>query len=95
MKRESSKAMVEAVARDCLAVRLRLLNRVVTHLYDDALRPMGSAEALAALVSSSPAVNSDPYRLDALMKVLQQLLACVSAEVLTFRRDGSPWAILE
>jgi DNA-binding MarR family transcriptional regulator len=29
------------IARNCIAVRLRLLNRVVTNLYDDALRPLG------------------------------------------------------
>ncbi len=32
---------IDTIARDCLAVRLRLLNRVVTKLYDDALRPLG------------------------------------------------------
>ena len=32
---------VDAIARNCIAVRLRLLNRVVTNLYDDALRPLG------------------------------------------------------
>ena len=32
---------VDAIARSCIAVRLRLLNRVVTNLYDDALRPLG------------------------------------------------------
>jgi DNA-binding MarR family transcriptional regulator len=32
---------VDAIARTCIAVRLRLLNRVVTNLYDDALRPLG------------------------------------------------------
>ncbi len=31
----------DTIARDCLAVRLRLLNRVVSNLYDDALRPLG------------------------------------------------------
>jgi DNA-binding MarR family transcriptional regulator len=32
---------IDAIARNCLAVRLRLLNRVVTNVYDDALRPLG------------------------------------------------------
>src|SRR4051812_50219371 len=32
---------IDTVARTCIAVRLRLLNRVVTNLYDDALRPLG------------------------------------------------------
>jgi DNA-binding MarR family transcriptional regulator len=31
----------DVIARECLAVRLRLLNRVVTNIYDDALRPLG------------------------------------------------------
>ena len=32
---------IDAIAKSCIAVRLRLLNRVVTNLYDDALRPLG------------------------------------------------------
>ena len=32
---------IEAIATHCIAGRLRLLNRVVTNLYDDALRPLG------------------------------------------------------
>jgi DNA-binding MarR family transcriptional regulator len=31
---------VEAIAASCIAGRLRLLNRVVTNIYDDALRPL-------------------------------------------------------
>ncbi len=32
---------VEDIAENCLAVRARLLNRVITHVYDEALRPLG------------------------------------------------------
>ena len=32
---------IDAIACNCIAVRLRLLNRVVTNVYDDALRPLG------------------------------------------------------
>jgi DNA-binding MarR family transcriptional regulator len=32
---------IDTIDRTCIAVRLRLLNRVVTNLYDDALRPLG------------------------------------------------------
>ena len=32
---------VDRIAASCIAVRLRLLNRVVTNLYHDALRPLG------------------------------------------------------
>jgi DNA-binding MarR family transcriptional regulator len=34
-------ASIDAIARTCVAVRLRRLNRVVTNFYDDALRPLG------------------------------------------------------
>jgi DNA-binding MarR family transcriptional regulator len=36
-----SKTSVETIASACIAGRLRILNRVVTNLYDDALRPLG------------------------------------------------------
>src|SRR5438270_13516670 len=32
---------IDTITRTCIAVRLRLLNRVVTNFYDDALRPLG------------------------------------------------------
>ena len=36
-----SATSIETIASACIAGRLRLLNRVVTNLYDDALRPFG------------------------------------------------------
>ena len=33
-------AMIDKVASECVAVRLRMLNRVVTKIYDDALRSL-------------------------------------------------------
>jgi DNA-binding MarR family transcriptional regulator len=33
---------IDTIAQNCIAVRLRLLNRVITNLYDDALRPLGA-----------------------------------------------------
>jgi DNA-binding MarR family transcriptional regulator len=32
---------IDTIAGECIAVRLRMLNRVVTNIYDDALRPLG------------------------------------------------------
>src|ERR1700722_3090321 len=32
---------IDTISRTCIAVRLRLLNRVVTNFYDAALRPLG------------------------------------------------------
>jgi DNA-binding MarR family transcriptional regulator len=38
---ETSKDACKKIARECTAVRVRLLNRVITAVYDDALRPLG------------------------------------------------------
>src|SRR5215510_11995559 len=38
---KATASSIDTIARTCIAVRLRLLNRVVTNLYDDALRPLG------------------------------------------------------
>ena len=32
--------MIDRVASDCVAVRLRMLNRIITNIYDDALRSL-------------------------------------------------------
>ena len=33
-------AMIDMVASECVAVRMRMLNRVITNIYDDALRSL-------------------------------------------------------
>ena len=38
---EKPTTTIDTISRTCIAVRLRLLNRVVTNFYDDALRPLG------------------------------------------------------
>jgi DNA-binding MarR family transcriptional regulator len=38
---DTATTTVDTISKSCIAVRLRLLNRVVTNLYDDALRPLG------------------------------------------------------
>ena len=32
---------IDTIARECIAVRVRMLNRIITGIYDDALRPLG------------------------------------------------------
>lgn len=42
MKQDAkTRALVDRIASDCVAVRVRLLNRVITAVYDEALRPLG------------------------------------------------------
>src|SRR3954462_13532204 len=38
---KATNSSIDTISRTCIAVRLRLLNRVVTNFYDDALRPLG------------------------------------------------------
>ena len=38
---EKQTTSIDTISKTCIAVRLRLLNRVVTKFYDDALRPLG------------------------------------------------------
>ena len=40
MKNDTLKSTVETIASECLAVRIRLLNRTVTNIFDEALRPL-------------------------------------------------------
>ncbi|NOZ40987.1 MAG: winged helix-turn-helix transcriptional regulator [Planctomycetes bacterium] len=66
-----TKPSIDTIARDCIAVRLRMLNRVVTNIYDDALRPldlkvsqMNILVATAKMQIARPAVVCDRLQLD-------------------------------
>ena len=41
MSDERLQTTIDSIARECIAVKVRMLNRVVTKIYDDALRPFG------------------------------------------------------
>src|ERR671923_3079033 len=40
MGTQHMQAMIDKIASECVAVRLRMLNRVITNIYDDALRSL-------------------------------------------------------
>src|SRR5947207_15318555 len=40
MRDAREQAMIDKIAGECIAVRLRMLNRVITNIYDNALRPL-------------------------------------------------------
>lgn len=40
MGADAMQAMIDKIASECVAVRLRMLNRVITNIYDDALRAL-------------------------------------------------------
>jgi DNA-binding MarR family transcriptional regulator len=68
MKRDVTKpGMLDRIASDCIAVRVRLINRVVTAIYDEALRPHGirvsQANILVAVARRGEARPVDVCRL--------------------------------
>jgi hypothetical protein len=62
---------------------------------EDALRPMGEAEALASLIACSPFVNHSRFLAHRLWLNLSALVRKVRGQVLTFRRDVTFWPLIE
>ena len=62
MRAEHMQAMINKVAGECVAVRLRMLNRVITNIYDDALRPLDIIqEELEPPVVRTEGLVPDPH----------------------------------
>ena len=54
MSKNTKQRPEDVIAQECVAVRLRMLNRVVSNIYDDALRPLGvRASQLNILVATA------------------------------------------
>src|SRR5438552_8305341 len=77
---------IDAIARDCVAVRLRLLNRVITNLYDDALRPLGlKVSQMNILVVAARLGVAHPSRV---CRILQMDLSTLSRNLERLRARG-------
>src|SRR5690242_20824535 len=74
------------IAAECLAVRVRTLNRAVTALYDDALRPLGlrvgQLNLLVAVARLGTAKPGD------LCRILKMDKSTLSRDVEVMRRNG-------
>ena len=62
---------VDTIAQHCIASRLRVLNRIVTNIYDEALRPFGLKVsqhnilvAVAKMGTAQPSVLSEIIHID-------------------------------
>jgi DNA-binding MarR family transcriptional regulator len=74
------------IAGSCVAVRLRVLNRAVTAIYDDALRPCGlKVSQMNVLVALAVLGPSEPARLCDLLHLERSTL---SRNVKRMRRQG-------
>jgi DNA-binding MarR family transcriptional regulator len=87
MKRDASRpALLDRVATDCIAVRVRLINRVLTAVYDEALRPHGlrvsQANILVAVAHKGEARPADVCRILRLEK------STLSRDVEVMKRQG-------
>jgi DNA-binding MarR family transcriptional regulator len=83
---DSGRSIALAIAGDCLAVRLRVLNRAVTAIYDDALRPFGlKVSQMNVLVAVAVLGPSEPARLCDLLHLERSTL---SRNVERMRRQG-------
>ncbi len=77
---------IDTISRTCIAVRLRLLNRVVTNLYDDALRPLGlKVSQLNILVVTAKLGLAQPTRV---CDILQLDASTLSRNVERMRAKG-------
>lgn len=71
MNAEQQENMIDEVATECIAVRLRMLNRVITNIYDDAFRTldlkvsqMNILVAAAKMGTARPAAVCEHLHLD-------------------------------
>src|SRR4051812_21646183 len=80
------KTPAEVIAAECLAVRLRSLNRALTAVYDDALRPhglrVGQLNLLVAVARLGTARPAD------LCRLLRMDKSTLSRDVEVMRRKG-------
>ena len=82
----SDRPAAELIAGECLAVRVRTLNRAVTALYDEALRPhglrVGQLNLLVAVARMGTARPGD------LCRILRMDKSTLSRDVEVMRRNG-------
>jgi DNA-binding MarR family transcriptional regulator len=92
----------DRIAAECLSVRVRLLNRAITKLYDDALRPLGiKSSQLNILVAaalrelSSPGVICNRLKLDlsTLSRNVDRMAARGWIELVPDANDGRAHAL--
>lgn len=85
-KRPDGRSPADLIAAECLAVRVRVLNRAITALYDDALRPhglrVGQLNLLVAIARMGSARAGD------LCRFLHMDKSTLSRDVEVLRRNG-------
>jgi DNA-binding MarR family transcriptional regulator len=76
----------DEMGRDCLAVRVRLLNRTITRIYDAALRPHGLTIAQLNLLNS--VATRQPVAAGAVARILSMEISTLSRNARLLEDDG-------
>jgi DNA-binding MarR family transcriptional regulator len=79
------------IGKDCLGVRIRLLNRTVTRIYDAALRPHGLTAAQLNLLAAIDSLERAPA--GELADVLSMEISTLSRNAHLMEREG--WVTIE
>ena len=74
------------IGRDCLAVRVRLLNRAITRIYDAALRPHRLTIAQLNLLTSI--ANREPAPAGEVAQILSMEISTLSRNARRLRDEG-------
>ena len=69
-------SITEEMGEECIGVRVRLLNRVITKIYDDALRPLGiTTNQMSILISMLRKGFSTPSEIGNFLKMEKSTLS--------------------
>ena len=86
MNERETSILAKSVAAECIAYRVRLVNRVITNVYDRALQPLGikfnQANILMMLSLTDRATSAD------IVKVLLMEKSTVSRTVARMKKSG-------
>jgi DNA-binding MarR family transcriptional regulator len=86
MEHEKTSHLIDVIARDCIGLRFRLLNRVITNLFDEALRALGlKVSQLNILVATAKLGVAHPARV---CDILQLDTSTLSRNVERMRAKG-------
>lgn len=78
--------MLKQIAGDCIAVRLRILNRIVTTMFDKALRPYGIRASQLNIIVAVSAYG--PSTVHQLCRVLHMDASTLSRSIARMKKKG-------
>ncbi|MFH1021326.1 MAG: MarR family winged helix-turn-helix transcriptional regulator [Pseudomonadota bacterium] len=86
MKKSLLREQAKQIAKDCIAVRIRLLNRIVTNIYDTAMRPYGISLNQASILTIITVNDGAGY--GDICKILYMEKSTVSRTIERMKKNG-------